>query len=995
MSHIQTHRILYIEDDIITASYVQKHLEQHNYVVDLAMDGREGINKLHQNNYDIVVVDYHLPGMNGLQVLQYISKAKINVAGIMLTGAGDERIAVEAIKSGAGDYLIKDVNNNYLQLLPEVIECQLQRQELIQQKKQNETALHDRDTILEAVSFAAEQFLTCKYWEQSIQEVLTYLGQAATVSRAYIFENYYNEQQELLANQRYEWVADGINAEINNQNFQNITYEPHFGIILKNLKQGLPFCGLVKNFSPVAAEILKSQNIISIIFIPIFVNKKFWGFIGYDDCKTAREWSSSVIDAFKTAASLLGTAIQQDQINYALQASENSLSENTQTLTAILNAATDSIVMMELDTTCVVINPAGAERLNKTVNDVIGQQLCNLISPEIANRRKKAVEQVIKTKQAILFEDEESQDVWFEHSIYPMLDNAEVNRIAIVSRNISERKLAENNLRKERDFTNAIINTAGNLIVVLDIKGAIIRFNQACEELTGYVFAEVKNQYIWDIFLAEECISPCKNYFSDIILNRPFRIQHETYWVAKDNTRYLINWFHTILLDDNGEAKYIIGTGIDITASKETQNALEHTLDELQAILDNSPVGIAFLDNKQQFIQVNDKLEEMFGYSESEFKEKTANNLYFSFEDYEKTKQVINSTLKKGQTHRSEDLMRHKDISKFWCQILIKAVNPNDLSQGTIWHYEDVTAQRHTKKRLRLASTVFDTITEGIVVTNKNNQIIMVNPAFTTITGYSFQEVAGRNPRLLKSGHQTNKFYENMWQQLLDSGKWQDELWNKRKDGEVYAEWKSIVVIRDANNKIIQYVSICTDITERKRNQELIWHQANYDALTNLPNRTLFAENSINSIRIAKSKLQLLAIIFIDLDRFKWVNDTLGHDVGDKLLVEAAERLKQCLRETDTIARFGGDEFTVIVNDVVNIIDIEIIVKRMLNNLSQAFILEKQEVFIAGSIGIAMFPKDGTDGKTLLKKADIAMYQAKEGGRNTFRFFKTENIYQG
>jgi diguanylate cyclase (GGDEF)-like protein/PAS domain S-box-containing protein len=1119
MSKADSIRILYIEDDIITATRVQMQLDQRGYVVDLAMDGKEGLAKIEEQNYDVVAVDYHLPGMNGLQVLQNLANNPFKMPAIMVTGAGNERVAVEAMKLGAGDYLVKDTENHYLELLPSIIESELQKQRLITEKQQAENALHYRDTILEAVSFAAQKFLVANHWQEPIQEILAHLGQAVAASRVYIFENhsqnidsqttfsqrYFSDEnlENLLTSQRYEWVADGIKSQIHEPNLQNMPYYPHFQNRAKTLAKGQPIYGLTKNFLEPERELLTMGKVLSIAIVPVFVNKKWWGFIGYDDCLEEREWPSVVIEAFKTAASLLGAAIQRDKMNKALRKSEKRLAEtqrlanlghcewdlftntrrlsqetlkifgwnsnksliknetfikaihpqdrhivkeathqaiyfnkfydiefriirpdgsirylhalselirdsqgkprrflgtaqditaykevemalrdSTQTLSAILNAATDSIVMMELDTTCVIINPAGAERLGRKVAEVVGQRLCDLVAKDVAIKRKKIVKQLIRTKQPSRFEDEESPGLWFEHSIYPVFnESGTVNRIAIVSRDISERKQAEEALKHERDFTNAIINTAGSLVMVLDHKGRIVRFNDTCSNLTGYTFEEVKNRYIWDFLLTDEKIEPCKQYFKNIVAKSPTSQRYEVNWIMKNKTLRLIDWSHTILTNEHHEVDYVIGTGIDITERKRAEEILARTLTELEIILDNSPVGIAFLAQKQQFIRVNRKLEEMCGYTEQELKNHTPKILYFSPKDY----QTLNKNL--SATYEMEQLMRRKDNTSFWCHVKVKEIDPNDPAKGFIWSLEDVTEKRQAEENLRLAATVFETTTEAILVTDTNNHIIMVNPAFTTITGYRFDEVVDKTPHLLSSGRHNAEFYQQMWTNLLEEGKWQGEIWNRRKNGEIYVQWISITTIRDANHQIVQYVAVFRDITKRKKNEELILHQAHHDALTNLPNRILFVDRLKQALRSAKRHQGRVAVMFIDLDRFKSVNDTLGHDFGDLLLKEVAQRLIACIRESDTVARLGGDEFTIVLTQIQNISDIQIIAKRMLNSLSQPFTLKDHETWIGGSIGIAFFPKDGQEAETLVKKADIAMYQAKQEGRNTFRFY--------
>ncbi len=419
-----------------------------------------------------------------------------------------------------------------------------------------------------------------------------------------------------------------------------------------------------------------------------------------------------------------------------------------------------------------------------------------------------------------------------------------------------------------------------------------------------------------------------------------------------------------------------------------TEKALAHTLAELEIILDNSLLGIAFFDDGRTFIRVNRKLEEIFGYSENELKGCTTEILYSSPQNYKRIEKESFSIIKKGETYENEHQMRRKDGTLFLCRFLIKATYSTDLSNTYVWNLEDVTKQRQAVETMRLTATVFEVSTEGIIVTDAQNHIIMSNPAFTTITGYTAEEVLGKKPNMLKSGHHKAYFYEVMWKSLIETGRWRGEVWNRRKTGEIYLVWTSIAVLRNSNNQIIQHVGVFSDITQRKEAENLIWRQANYDALTDLPNRTLFTDRLSQAMRTSKREQNPLAVMFIDLDHFKWVNDNLGHEAGDKLLQETAKRLNTSVRDSDTVARLGGDEFTIILLQIDTISDVKIIAKRILDNFSEPFMINNQEIGIGASIGISFFPEHGDDVENLLKNADIAMYQAKEGGRNNFCFFE-------
>jgi len=302
----------------------------------------------------------------------------------------------------------------------------------------------------------------------------------------------------------------------------------------------------------------------------------------------------------------------------------------------------------------------------------------------------------------------------------------------------------------------------------------------------------------------------------------------------------------------------------------------------------------------------------------------------------------------------------------------------------------DITERRRVEERLRLAATVFDNTAEAIIITDKNNKIITVNPAFVTITGYGLKEVIGKNPRMLSSGLQDAEFYKTMWDSLVRDHKWRGEIWNRRKNGEIFPEWLSIATILNEKGEIIRYVALFSDITKRKKAEELIQYQANHDALTNLPNRILFMDRLSQAINKVNREIKKVALMFIDLDRFKWVNDTLGHSAGDELLQETAQRLLSCVRRTDTVARLGGDEFVIILPDVMKTMNAGVVAQKILDYLAKPFYLNNNEIFISGSIGITIFPNDATETEELLKNADTAMYRAKESGRNTYQFFTAE-----
>ncbi|MEZ5559990.1 MAG: EAL domain-containing protein [Pseudomonadales bacterium] len=332
-----------------------------------------------------------------------------------------------------------------------------------------------------------------------------------------------------------------------------------------------------------------------------------------------------------------------------------------------------------------------------------------------------------------------------------------------------------------------------------------------------------------------------------------------------------------------------------------------------------------------------------------------------------------------------------RDGSKLPVSLSVTALlDASGAVEGYLAVARDVSQDRDVAQRLKLAKNVFESAGEAILVTDARLRIVDVNPAYLDMTGFSRAEVIGSKPRASASGRHDRSFYRSIWRAVRRDGYWSGELWDRRKNGELFPQSLTISAIKDDQGRISNYVGIFKDVTSQKAAEEELERMAYFDPLTGLPNRALFKDRLQHEMDVATRKQGRVALLFIDLDRFKFVNDTLGHEAGDKLLLEAAWRIKQVVRQSDTLARLGGDEFTLVVADAHDMTDVGHVASKMIETLEKVFVIDGREVFIGASVGIAVYPDDGRSVSSLTKNADTAMYLAKQAGRGTYRFFKRE-----
>ena len=422
----------------------------------------------------------------------------------------------------------------------------------------------------------------------------------------------------------------------------------------------------------------------------------------------------------------------------------------------------------------------------------------------------------------------------------------------------------------------------------------------------------------------------------------------------------------------------------------------EHTrtqtnLRRLTVAIEQSPVSVVMTDPAGLIQYVNPRFTEVTGYRAEEVLGANPRILKSGQTDPAVYQQLWRQ-ISQGEVWTGELINRRKSGEIYWeeCQIA-----PVKNAAGATTHYvavkADISERKRAETKLQLAASVFDSAREGIAITTLQGIIVDVNAAFTRITGYERSEAVGQHTRLLSSGHQNREFYQALWAQLTSKGHWYGEIWNRRKSGEVYAEMLTITTVLDASGAAQHYVALFSDITALKEHQKELDHIAHYDVLTGLPNRALLADRLRQGMTQTLRRGQQLAVVFLDLDGFKAINDTQGHEAGDLLLMTVAKRMRQVLRDADTLARIGGDEFVAVLVDLDDSATCIPLLTRLLDAAAQPVQLLNVVLRVSASLGVTFFPQPfDIDAEQLLRQADQAMYQAKLAGKNRFHVFDME-----
>ncbi|MEI7456452.1 MAG: PAS domain S-box protein [Nitrosomonadales bacterium] len=573
--------------------------------------------------------------------------------------------------------------------------------------------------------------------------------------------------------------------------------------------------------------------------------------------------------------------------------------------------------------------------------------------------------------------------VWLLVSAAPQLNqDGDIEQVVCTFVDITERKQMEERLQ----LTQFASDSAPDGILWVDEGARICYANEAAVLSHGFSHAELLSMTIHDL-------DP--DFPSEVWPAHWQELQHkggvtlETCHKRRDGSIFPIEVSANFV--KFGDKEYNIAYHRDITERKKSEAALRYSEQRLRDVSEASGEYIWEIDINLGYTFVSNRVLEVKGYTPAQLLGRTPAE-FMPAEDAARVAEIVNLAISENKPFR----LQHRDITPggavMWEEVNgVPFYDDAGILLGLRGTGLNITGRKLKEEQLRVAAVAFETH-EAIMITDAAGTIIQVNQAFQHITGYQSDEVLGQNPRILSGGRNDKSFYTEMWQQLIKFGTWRGEIWDKRRNGQTYPNWMTITAVRDDNGVTTEYVAIFSDITQRKQAEEEIRNLAFYDALTRLPNRRLLLDRLHLALSISSRSNLYGAVLFLDMDRFKTLNDTLGHDYGDLLLIEVAERIKLCVREIDTVARLGGDEFVILIEEIAPVAEdaskhIAAIAEKIRNALSCPYQLKDKHHHSSPSIGVCLYRgvEESTD--DLLKHADMAMYQAKDSGRNAVRFF--------
>ncbi|MCL5103277.1 MAG: EAL domain-containing protein [Armatimonadetes bacterium] len=534
----------------------------------------------------------------------------------------------------------------------------------------------------------------------------------------------------------------------------------------------------------------------------------------------------------------------------------------------------------------------------------------------------------------------------------------------------------------------SLVEGSPNCIALFDQEGRITTINQAGCDHTGWTEADLVGRKFREIW-PEDAVGMVDNAIEQVLHGARYSFEASRLDMeGKVATCYVVL---NPIVDANGKVRRFVGISIDVTERRQAEERLSETMQTLESVAQGITDCVTLITRDLRIIWANRAFQEQTGYESGEllggYCYKVTHHLDKPCEPPHDSCPVA-EVIKTGRPASAVHTHFDKSGQEIYVEVTVYPIKDHKDEIVQFVHLtKDITERRRAEAHLRIQTSAINSASNQILITDPAGRVEFVNPAFECETGYTSDEVIGRSPRLLQSGKHEKNFYNELWSTIQDGDTWHGEITNRRKDGSFYIEDTTITPVKNERGVIEHFIAIKSNITEKKLYEKRLDYLAHHDPLTGLPNRVLFKERLTQSLSMARGKDAMLAIMFLDLDRFKMVNDIMGHNTGDMMLNAVAARIPGSLRETDMVGRMGGDEFTIMLSDISTPEDAALVAQKILRSLSEPLVLEGNEFLVTGSIGISLYPVDGADAETLVKNADVAMYRAKERGGNAYEFY--------
>lgn len=672
-------------------------------------------------------------------------------------------------------------------------------------------------------------------------------------------------------------------------------------------------------------------------------------------------------------------------------------------------------------------NKAFEDLMGKTRLELMGKSVFDIAPKPLADSYHMRDQDLIAMQGVQVYESQVKDHVGVVHDVIFNKacffdDTGKVQGLIGGILDITQQKLSERSLRNSEQKLRAIFETANVGISIVDRSGNYQMFNQHWADILGFEIEEMKGLNFQQITHPED-LTLANAKFQDMLDGTLTHYRIEKRYVKKDMSVMWADLSVAAICDSDQQVEFVLGMLVDITERKQAERELIERKQRIQAlytllrrVADNVPDMIWAKDVNKRYLFANKSVCEQLLLACDTDEPIGKDDLFFAmrarasrpdsphwhtFGELCQDSDAI--TLQRGCAAQFDEYGNVKGKLLYLDVHKAPLTGENGELIGVVGSARDVTAERQVQEKLRVAGAVLANSSDALMLSDANNHIVDINPAFTRLTGYTLDEVMGKNPDFLRADKQNEDFFRTLWAQVEATGHWQGEVWNRRKNGEVYAEWLTINTLYHDDGSVHRRVGLSNDITDKKRSEDIIWTQANFDDLTDLPNRRMLSDRLNQALAASKRSHIHGALMFLDLDNFKPLNDRHGHSVGDLLLVEVAKRLSKCVREADTVARFGGDEFVVLLGELhldrsLATEQARIVAEKIRISLAAPYKLtvvqtEQQDTVVEhhchASIGVVVFASNEASHDEILRLADAAMYQAKNAGRNVVRFYET------